>query len=134
MSNPKASSFQRPVAVLSGVLLTTLLATGAALAGASTTPPSIIAMSQKPKSGAVSITYAYLPKDGALDIFAISSSGKMESEPLGNVDLKAGDHRDVSVTLNPLPQTGDRLVGVIEQSGHPLEHSGDLAERTFSVL
>jgi hypothetical protein len=115
MSNPVASPLERPVAVLSAVLLTSLLASSAALAAVTTpgTQASIIAMSQKPKSDAVSITYAYLPKDGTLDLYALSSSGKMQKTPVGKVVLKAGDHRDVSVSLNPMPKKGERLEAVI---------------------
>lgn len=128
------SPYERPVAILSGLLLATLLASGAALAAASTTPASIIAMSQKPKGDAVSITYAYLPQDGTLAVFPVGSSGKMETTPVGKVALTAGDHRDVSVSLSPLPKSGARLEAVIEHSGQPLKNSGDSAERTFKIL
>jgi hypothetical protein len=136
MSNPVASPLERPVAVLSAVLLTSLLASSAALAAVTTpgTQASIIAMSQKPKSDAVSITYAYLPKDGTLDLYALSSSGKMQKTPVGKVALKAGDHRDVSVSINPMPKKGERLEAVIEQNGQPVAHPSDKAERTFKIL
>ena len=129
-----ASPYERPVAILSGMLLATLLASGAALAAASTTPASIIAMSQKPKSDAVSITYAYLPQDGTLAVFPVGSSGKMGTTPVGKVTLTAGDHRDVSVSLSPLPKAGARLEAVIEHAGQPLKNSGDPAERSFKIL
>lgn len=136
MSNPVASPLERPVAVLSAVLLTSLLASGAALAAVTTpgTHASIIAMSQKPKSDAVSITYAYLPKDGTLNLYAIGPSGKMQKTPVGKVSLKAGDHRQVSVSLNPVPKKGERLEAVIEQNGQPVAHPSDKAERTFKIL
>lgn len=134
MSKIHASPYERPVAILSGLLLVTLLASGAALAAASTTPASIIAMSQKPKSDVVSITYAYLPQDGTLAVFPIGSSGKMGNTPVGKVTLTAGDHRDVSVSLSPLPKAGTRLEAVIEHAGQPLKNSGDPAERTFKIL
>jgi hypothetical protein len=136
MSNPVASPLERPVAVLSALLLASLLASSAALAEIATpgTHASVIAMSQKPKSDAVSITYAYLPKDGTLNLYALSPSGKMEKTPVGKVALKAGDHRQVSVSLNPMPKKGERLEAVIEQSGQPVVHSGDKAERTFKIL
>ena len=134
MSEIQASPYERPVAILSGLLLTTLLASGAALAAASATPASIIAMSQKPKSNAVSITYAYLPQDGTLAVFPVASSGKMGITPVGQVTLTAGDHRDVQISLNPLPKAGTRLEAVIEHSGQQLKNSGDPAERTFKIL
>jgi len=136
MSNPVASPLERPVAILSALLLTSLLASSAALAAITTpgTQASIIAMSQKPKSDAVSITYAYLPKDGTLNLYAVSSSGQMQKTPVGKVSLKAGDHREVSVSLNPVPKKGERLEAVIEHSGQPVAHPGDKAERTFQIL
>lgn len=134
MSNIHASPYQQPVAILSGLLLATLLASGAALAAAGTTPASIIAMSQKPKGDSVSITYAYLPQDGTLAVFPVGTSGKMGNTPVGKVTLTAGDHRDVSVALSPLLKRGARLEAVIEHSGQPLKRSGDSAERTFKIL
>lgn len=134
MSNPKMSVLQRPASVLGATLFATLLASSAAFAASDTPAASIIAMSQKPKSSAVSITYAFLPKEGSLDIYAVTPSGKREGKALGNVSLKAGDHRDVAVKLAPMPEKGARLVAVIEQSGQPLKQSGDRPERTFSIL
>jgi hypothetical protein len=128
------SPYERPVAILSGMLLTMLLASGAALAATATTPASIVAMSQKAKGDSVKITYAYLPKDGSLAIFPVSSSGKVANAPVGKVQLTAGDHRDVSVSLSPVPKSGARFEAVILQSGHPLKNSGDLADRTFKIL
>lgn len=133
MSNLKTSALQRPATFFGAALLSTLLASGAAFA-ASGTPASIIAMSQAPRHGAVSVTYAYLPKDGSLDVYAMSPSGKREAKPIGNVALKAGAHRDVAVTLKPMPEKGAKLLAVIEQSGHPIKHSGDRPERTFSLM
>jgi len=134
MTKIHASPYERPVAVLSGLLLATLLASGAALAAASTTSASIIAMSQKPKSDAVSITYAYLPQDGSLAVFPVGPSGKIGNTPVGKVTLTAGDHRDVRVSLSPLPKAGTKLEAAIEHSGQPLKNSGDPAERTFKIL
>ena len=47
--HPNASPLERPAALFSGVLLATLLASGAALAAVSNSPASIIARNQKPK-------------------------------------------------------------------------------------
>ncbi len=134
MSDLKTSVLQRPATFLGAALLSTLLAGSAAFA-ASSTPASIIAMSQKPKNNnSVTITYAFLPKAGSLDVYAASRSGKREGKPLASVALKAGDHRDVEMKLTPVPDKGARLVAVIEQSGQPIKHSGDRPERTFSIL
>lgn len=134
MSKIQASPYERPVAILSGLLVATLLASGAALAAAGSTAASVIAMSQKPKNNEVSITYAYLPQDGTLAVFPVAASGKMAKTPVGQVTLTAGDHRDIHVSLTPLPKAGTRLEAVIEHSGQPLANSGDPAERTFKIL
>lgn len=111
---------------------------GAAIAATTTssgTPnPSIIAMNQKMKGDSVTITYAFLPKDGTLDIYAVNSSGKIEEKPLGRVELKAGDHRNVKVDLSSPPKKGTRLQATFDNSGQFLKNSGDVPERTFSVL
>ena len=124
---------------LAGALAVGLLTGGAAYAAGTNMSPgtphaSIIAFNQKVKGDAVSIRYAFLPKDGELDIYALDQSGKLGTKPLGKVSLKAGDHRDVEVTLKPSPKEGMRLQAVIEKSGEPLNNSGDAPERTFKVL
>jgi hypothetical protein len=120
-------------------VVASLFASGAAFAAetkmSSGTPhASIIAFNQKVKGDAVSIRYAFLPKDGELDVYAVDRSGKLGTRPLGKVSLKAGDHRDVEVTLNTSPKEGMRLQAVIGKSGQPLNNSGDAPERTFKVL
>lgn len=134
MSNPNASPLERPTALFSGVLLATLLASGAALAAVSNSPASIIARNQKLKNDAVSITYAFLPKSGTLDIYSVSSSGKLSKAPLGSVKLDAGDHRNVSVSLKQMPQKGERLRAVIEHSDQPIKNPGNVSNRTFTIL
>ena len=125
---------------LGAALIASLLTGGAAFAAGGTTMlsgtphASVIAFNQKAKGDAVTITYAFLPQDGTLDIYALDSSGKISAAPLGKVSLKAGDHRDVKVTLNSSPKQGMRLQAVIENSGQPLKYSGDIPERTFKVL
>jgi hypothetical protein len=133
-SNTNTSPLQRPVAVFSGILLTTLLASGAALAAVGT-PPSVIAMSQKLKGDAVSITYAYMPQNGTLDIFAVGSSGKAERTPLGKVALTKGDHRDIPVDLTSTPKSGTKLEAVLETShAKPFLDSGTPASQNFKIL
>lgn len=119
-------------------LVATLFTGGAAFAAgtnmSSGTPnASIIAFNQKVKGDAVSIRYAFLPHDGTLDIYGVEQSGKLGTTPLGKVSLKAGDYRDVQVTLKPLPKAGMRLQAVIEKSGQAV-NSGDKPERTFKIL
>jgi hypothetical protein len=119
---------------LTGALLATVLAGGAAFAATAGTPPSITAMSQKLKGDSVSITYAFMPQKGTLDIYAVNASGKASATPLGKVALEAGDHRDIDVTLSRTPKKGERLRAVLETSGKPFKNAGDLADRTFKVL
>lgn len=129
---------QRLPSLVSTVFVASVLAAGTALAATNTTSgtpdPSIIAMNQKMKGDSVTITYAFLPGDGTLDIYAVNSSGKIDAKPLGTVDLKAGDHRNVKVNLSAPPREGTRLEAVFDTSGQPIKNSGDVPERTFSVL
>jgi hypothetical protein len=91
-------------------------------------------MNQKIKGDAVSITYAYLPQDGTLDIYAVNATGKVGTTPLGKISLTAGDHRDIKVSLSSPPKEGMRLRAVLEKAGRPFKNSGDVPERTFKVL
>lgn len=120
-------------AVLFGATTLSAVLVATAAFAASGTPASIIAFNQKPKNSEVTITYAYLPKDGALDIFAVGPNGMRKGKSLGKVALKAGDHRDVAVALNDLPAKGTKLIAVIEKD-KPVNRSGDRPERTFSIL
>jgi hypothetical protein len=116
-------------------LLATLL-TGTAALAAVGTPPSVIAMSQKLKGDAVSITYAYMPKDGTLAIYSSTKSGKM-GKPVGHIALSAGDHRDISVDLRAKPARGTKLWAVLEKSGTKsgvFKDKGTPAEQSFKVL
>ena len=73
----------------------------------------------------------------------------MEAEPNPGFDVVVDGAHDVAGhavlrefvkkllkqhTLKPLPEKGAKLIAVVEQSGQPLNNSGDRAERTFSVL
>ena len=53
------------------------------------TPPSVIAINQRVKGNVVSITYAFLPKDGTLAIFSGGTSGHVGNVPIGHVALTA---------------------------------------------
>jgi hypothetical protein len=123
------------VGALTSAFVATFVAAGAASAAG--TPPSVIAMSQKAKGDTVSITYAYMPKDGVLAIYSLNSSGKPGATPIGKVELKAGDHRDIKVKLDTAPKPGMQLEAILESSGgkpRPFEDSGAPALETFKVL
>ena len=110
-----------------------LLTVGALAANRAATAPSVIALNQKIKNDDVSITYAYLPKDGTLAIFESNGSGKMTGKPIGQVALKAGEHRDVKVQLESQPTSGTRLRAVLEQQGGKAL-KGRPGEQSFKAL
>jgi hypothetical protein len=120
---------------LGAALIIGLLANGSALAALGPYAPlsDIIALNQKPAGDAVSISYAFLPQNGTLDIYALDQSGKIGKKPLGKISLNAGEHRNVKIELNSSPKVGMRLRAVIEISGQPL-NTGDKPDRTFKVL
>jgi hypothetical protein len=100
-------------------------------------PPVVIAMSQKVRGAGVSITYAYLPKDGTLAIFPSDARGHMSTEPIGLVGLAAGDHRNIKVLLSPSPKSGTKLWAVLERAGgaQPFTRlDGEAAEQMFKTL
>jgi hypothetical protein len=100
------------------------------------THASVIAMNQKLKGDAVSITYAYLPSDGSLSIFSGDPAGSQNAKPIGQVSLKAGDHRDVNVQLSDSPKEGTKLWAVLEKakSGQAFKDFDKPAEQTFKAL
>jgi hypothetical protein len=121
------------------------LAVGAILAmallGAGTTiaaeafPPSILVLSQKPAGNTVSITYAYLPQNGTLRIYASDARGGMGPTRLGQVDVSVGDHRDVKIALSAAPERGTKLWAAVEHAnGGLFKRQGKPVERSFKVL
>jgi hypothetical protein len=98
--------------------------------------PSVTALSQKVKGDTVSITYAFLPKDGTLAILSGDPSSRAGASVLGSVALSAGDHRNVKVQLSREPTAGTRLWAAIDQakSGKPFKRSDERAEQSFKAL
>jgi hypothetical protein len=129
------TSYQHSAKALGVVLAATVL-TGSAAFAAPGTPPSVIAMNQKLKNDSVSITYAYMPKAGTLDIYSSNSSGKMSSKPIGSAKVPAGDHRNIDVKLNKTPKSGAKLWAVLERPGDKgvFKDHGTPAEQSFKVL
>lgn len=76
---------------------------------AASTDPSVLVFDQAGKDGAVTISYAYLPRKGYAVIYGADASGKPSSEPLAHVPLEAGDHRNISVKLTAIPAPGSKL-------------------------
>lgn len=86
---------------------------------AATTPQSVLVYDQKINNKTVIIKYAYLPKDGFVVIYGSDASGKITGEPIGSAALKAGDHRDLRVTLANEPKAGTKLwAALYDDSDH----------------
>ena len=98
--------------------------------------PSVTALDQKVKGDAVTITYAFLPKDGTLAILSGDPSKRSGASVVGSVDLSAGDHREVKVPLGSEPKAGTRLWAQVEQgkSGKPFARSDERAQQSFKTL
>lgn len=90
--------------------LSALLVTGVvAPAHAATTQPSVLAMNQKIDNGHVVVDYAYLPSSGYAVVYGSDKDGSPLKEPLGTLELAAGDHRGIKIKLNSEPQKGSKL-------------------------
>jgi hypothetical protein len=122
-------------AALATPLSTAVLAATPYQRSADIYPPSVIAFSQKPEAGEVSITYANLPQKGTLAIFSSDAQGKMSKTRVGEVALNAGDHRNIKVKLSPMPRDGSRLWAVLEQpDGNAFKNQRSSVDRSFKVL
>ena len=103
-------------AVAGAFLLSSVPNVAFAQANQPQTPPSVIAMRQKPKDYAnVTITYAYVPKQGYIAIHPSGRSGKMMSKVLGTKDLAPGPHRNFTVKLNTPVKPGEKLWATLDQ-------------------
>jgi hypothetical protein len=126
-------------ATIVAVVLAAAVGSPAVAIAATGTAPSIIAMEQNAKGGEVSITYAYLPKDGFLVVHPSDKRGKMSSVVLGQRKLSAGDHRNVNVKLSGTVKSGEKLWAELQQkpfaSGtkRPFEDHGMPIEESFLI-
>ena len=125
----------RTFAITAGAVLASTLGVAGAFAATPGTQASVIAMNQRTKGDAVSITYAYAPKDGTLAIYAVDPS-RPNANPIGEVALSTGDHRDVSIKLKEDPKSGTKLWAVVEQGkgGKPFRNLDGPAEQSFKAL
>lgn len=94
-------------AALAGVFV--IGATAATRAATSSTEPSVLAFDQKAQGGHIMLDYAYLPAKGYAVVYGADKDGKPIREPLGSVELTAGDHRSVKIKLNSEPPSGSKL-------------------------
>lgn len=97
-----ATAIALPIAITGGLA-------HAATPGTSTTEPSVMVFDQTIRDGKVSISYAHLPKSGYVVVYGSSPDGKPSGEPLGHVELKSGDHRDIAIKLDSLPAARTKL-------------------------
>lgn len=136
-----SSAFHRIPAVAFLCAAAVLATAGASLADQSPhvatpgTQASVIAMNQKLKGDDVSVTYAYLPKDGTLAIFAADPSSA-SAKRIGAVNLTAGDHHDVAIKLSTQPGKGAKLWAAVEPANahKPFVAYGKPAMETFKLL
>jgi hypothetical protein len=129
-------TFPRVLAAAVSGIAASLFIAGGAFAATAGTQASVIAMNQKAKNDAVSITYAYAPKDGTLAIYTSNPGKRASAKPIGEAALTTGDHRDVSVKLNGDFKSGTKLWAVVEQgkNGKPFKNLDGPAEQSFKVL
>lgn len=111
-------------------LLLAGLTTAAGAATQATTPPSVVVLNQKLDSGKVMVEYAYLPEKGYAVVYGADKDGKPIREPLGHLELAAGDHRKFKIPLDNPPPAGTKLwVNLYsDKDGKPgLDRTGDTA-------
>lgn len=71
--------------------------------------PSVVVFDQSLKSNSIMVDYAYLPQQGYVAVYSSDKDGKPAGKPIGHVNLEAGDHRQIKVTLNEPAQSGEKL-------------------------
>jgi hypothetical protein len=112
----------KPQAVAVGLASAFLVGlTTASFAETSAIPPSALVFDQKPQSGQVMVEFAHLPSDGYVVLYAAGTDGQPIREPIGHVELKAGDHRNISVKLSTAAQSGTQMWAALytDKDGKP---------------
>lgn len=71
-------------------------------------PASVLAFNQKLKGDAVTISYAYLPENGYVAVFA-EDGGKRAAKILGFTALPKGNHNNVSVKIRDRVEPGSAM-------------------------
>lgn len=100
--------------VLGGGLALLLVPAAASLALAGSfdhaqVQPRVTIFNQKAQGQTVAVSYVHLPKAGYVAIYGSDSDGKPAGDPLGNIALKAGDHRDFKIELKAAPPANTKL-------------------------
>jgi hypothetical protein len=101
-------------------------------------PPSVTVLDQELKNDEVSITYAFLPKNGKLTIFSGDPEETSDASVIGSVELQAGDHRQVKVPVTNMPGAGTQLWAKVEEgkgdSVEPFSEADERAHQSFKTL
>lgn len=101
-------------------------------------PPSVTVLDQEIKNDEVSITYAFLPKDGKLTILSGDPEKMSDASVIGSVDLQAGDHHQVKVPLTDAPKAGTQLWAKVDkgkgETVEPFSKADERAQQTFNTL
>lgn len=126
----------RKAATGTAVALSSLLAL--ATTASAMYAPSVLARNQKVTGSEVSIAYAYMPANGFLVIRGSQDNGKLGNKVLGQVALKAGDHRNIKVKLDGKVPEGTKLWAEIQPtqdaSAKPFTYMGTPVDQSFKIL
>lgn len=98
------------------------LATSAlAITAAPATDPSVLVFDQSLSGEQINVSYAYLPRDGHIVIYAADGAGKPGGDPLGSAAVKAGSHVNVKVKLDKPGTAGTKLWAALyeDKDGKP---------------
>ena len=71
--------------------------------------PRVTIFNQKVEGQTVAVSYVHLPNAGYVAIYGSDANGKPTGDPLGNIALKAGDHRDFKIELKSAPPANTKL-------------------------
>ena len=75
----------------------------------SNAPPSVVVFDQPIAGKSVDVAYVMLPTNGYVAVYSTDATGKPIREAIGTAQLKVGDHRNVKITLNDQPKSGQKL-------------------------
>lgn len=113
---------------LSALLLTGV--TVSAHAATNMSEPSVLAFNQKSQNSHIVLDYVNLPVNGYAVVYGADKDGKPIREPLGHVELNAGDHRQIKIKLNSEPPKGTKMWVSLysDKDGKPgFDRQGDIS-------
>ena len=95
-------------ALAAGTGLAIIAAAAGSVLAASTPLGSVLAFDQK-AAKEITVTYAFLPRDGYAVVYRGGTAIKPGTEIIGSTPLKSGDHRDVKIALSEPLKPGQRV-------------------------